>query len=76
MPAASLWHSTVTEPELSAGGGLLDPRHPDTQRAVEKIADSIEVRPPHRILNPKRNTWREAGLLACSSTEAPNGAKR
>lgn len=64
LRAASLWHSTVTEAELSAAAGLLDPRHPDTERAVQKIAHSIEVRPPHRILNPQRDLWREGGILS------------
>jgi predicted nucleic acid-binding protein len=64
LRTASLWHSTVTEAELSSAVGLLDPAHPETERAVRQIADSIERRAAHRILNPNRDTWREAGILS------------
>jgi len=64
LRAASLWHSTVTEAELSAAVGFLDPAHPETEEAVSKIADSIGLRAEHRILNPDRDTWREAGILS------------
>jgi predicted nucleic acid-binding protein len=61
---ASLWHSSVTEAELAALAGLLDPTHPETPRVIAKVAASIELRPQHRILTPDRETWREAGILA------------
>jgi predicted nucleic acid-binding protein len=64
LRAASLWHSTVTEAELSATAGLLDPAHEGTDAVVARIAESIELRPEHRILNPDREAWREAGMLA------------
>jgi predicted nucleic acid-binding protein len=64
LRAASLWHCTVTEAELSAAAGLLDPRHAETDRAVQRIADSVELRPAHRILNPDREAWRDAGILS------------
>jgi predicted nucleic acid-binding protein len=64
LRAGNLWHSTVTEAELSAVAGLLDPSHPATQDAIAQIAASIELRPPHRILAPDRDAWREAGILA------------
>jgi predicted nucleic acid-binding protein len=64
LRAASLWHSTVTECELSALAGLLDPGHPDSARAIDQVLASIERRPPHRIVNPDRETWREAGVIA------------
>lgn len=62
--AASLWHSTVTESELSAIAGLLDPGHPDTSRATHQVLASIEQRPSHRIVNPDLEVWRDAGILA------------
>lgn len=55
---------TVTEAELSAAAGLLNPAHPETERTVGRIAESIELRPEHRILDPDRDTWRDAGLLS------------
>ena len=64
LRTASLWHSTVTEAELAALAGLLDPAHPDTARVIAQVAASVELRPEHRILTPDRDTWREAGILA------------
>ncbi|MGH9598896.1 MAG: type II toxin-antitoxin system VapC family toxin [Terracidiphilus sp.] len=64
LRAASLWHSTVTEAELAALAGLLDPAHPQTAGVIAQVAASIDLRPPHRILAPDRETWREAGILA------------
>jgi predicted nucleic acid-binding protein len=62
--STSLWHSSVTESELSALAGLLDPQHPHTQRALEQVFASIKRRPPHRIVNPDREVWRDAGVVA------------
>ncbi len=64
LRAGSLWHSTVTEAELSVVAGLLSPTHADTQKVVDKVGTSIEMRPAQRILNPDREIWREAGILA------------
>ena len=64
LRAGSLWHSPVTEAELAALAGLLNPAHPDTSRAIAQVAASIDARPAHRILTPDRDTWREAGILA------------
>jgi predicted nucleic acid-binding protein len=64
LRVASLWHSTVTECELCALAGLLNPVHPDTARAVDEVLASVEVRPAHRIVNPDREIWREAGVVA------------
>lgn len=64
LRTASLWHCPVTEAELTALAGLLDPAHPGTARAIAQVAASIELRPAHRILTPDRDTWREAGILA------------
>lgn len=60
----SLWHSTVTEGELAAFAGLLDPTHPETERVIARVAASINLRPIHQILTPERDIWREAGILA------------
>lgn len=64
LRAASLWHSSVTEAELAALAGLLDPAHPETAGVIAQVAASIDQRPEHRILTPDRETWREAGILA------------
>jgi len=64
LDAGSLWHSTVTEAELAVLSGLLDPKHAGTAKVIAQIAASIEMRPAHRILNPDRDIWREAGILA------------
>jgi predicted nucleic acid-binding protein len=58
------WHSTVTECEMAALLGLLDPDNPHTASVLDRVAVSIEQRPAHRILNPDREVWREAGMLA------------
>jgi predicted nucleic acid-binding protein len=63
LRTGSLWHSTVTEAELAALAGLLDPTHPDTAGVVAQVAASVELRPVHRILTPDRGIWREAGIL-------------
>ena len=64
LRAGDLWHSTVTESELAALAGLLDPKHPDTASVVSQVAEAIDQRPEHRILSPNRDVWREAGILA------------
>jgi predicted nucleic acid-binding protein len=53
----------VTECELSALAGLLNPDHPDTPHAIDQVLASIERRPNHRIVNPDREVWRDAGIL-------------
>lgn len=64
LRAGSLWHSTVTEAELAAIAGLLDPKRPETASVIAQVAESIDLRPAHRILTPDRDIWREAGMLA------------
>ncbi len=59
-----IWHSTVTEAELMALPGLLDPSHLGTSKAIQQVVASVERRPRHRILNPDREVWREAGIIA------------
>jgi predicted nucleic acid-binding protein len=44
--------------------GLLDPKRAETQHVVAQVSSLIEMRPAHRILNPDREIWREAGILA------------
>jgi len=58
------WHSTVTESELLTMIGLLDPNHPLSADLVGKVTESIERRSTQRIVNPDRETWREAGIVA------------
>ncbi len=64
LRAGSVWHSSVTEAELAALTGVLDPGHADTRDVLARIDASIEQRPSHRILTPDREVWREAGILA------------
>ena len=64
LRTGNLWHSSVTEADLAALAGLLDPAHPDTASVIAQVAASIELRSEHRILTPDRDTWREAGILA------------
>ena len=64
LRTGSLWHSSVTEAELAALAGLLDPRNPETAHVIAQVGASIDLRPEHRVLTPDRETWREAGILA------------
>jgi predicted nucleic acid-binding protein len=64
LRATTLWHSTVTECELSALAGLLDPEHPETARTLKQVFASIQQRPSHRVVNPDRQVWRNAGVVA------------
>jgi predicted nucleic acid-binding protein len=64
LRSGSLWHSTVTEAELSAAAGVLDPAHRDTAGVLAQIAASIDLRPAHRTIVPDRDIWRDAGMLA------------
>ena len=64
LRAAEAWHSPVTEAELAAACGMLDPAHPGTQKVVEKICKIIERRPNHRMIIPDTDIWREAWVLS------------
>jgi predicted nucleic acid-binding protein len=64
LRAADAWHSTVTEAELAATCGLLDPAHPNTQDILTQLASIIERRPAHRTLTPDQEIWRSAGVLS------------
>ena len=64
LRAAEAWHSPVTEAELSAAIGLLDPGHPGTSEIVEQITAVIKRRPSYRSILPDPEIWREAGTLS------------
>ncbi len=64
LRAAEAWHSPVTEAELSATIGLLDPGHPGTSEIIEQIAAVIERRSSYRTIVPDPEIWREAGILS------------
>jgi predicted nucleic acid-binding protein len=62
--AADAWHSTVTEAELIAPCGFLDPDHPSTVETTRQIVSVIERRPAHRTIAPDREIWLVAGVLS------------
>jgi predicted nucleic acid-binding protein len=64
LRAAEAWHSPVTEAELAASCGLLDPAHVQTRGIMEQIVAVIERRPSHRTLTTDSEVWREAGILS------------
>ena len=64
LRAADAWHSPVTEAELAAACGLLDPDHLQTRKIIEEIAALIDRRPVQRTVVPDQNVWREAGIFS------------
>ena len=64
LRAAEAWHSPVTEAELAAGIGLLDPARPHAREITEQISTVIERRPTYRTIAPDPEIWREAGVLS------------
>jgi len=64
LRAAEAWHSPITEAELSAAIGLLDPGHPGTSEIIEQITAVLEHRPSYRTIVPDPEIWREAGILS------------
>ncbi len=64
LRAAEAWHSPVTEAELAAAIGLLDPARPETREIIDQIGAVIERRPSYRTIQPDSGTWREAGILS------------
>ena len=64
LRATEAWHSPMTDAELSAAIGLLDPAHSDTREIIEQIAAVIERRPSYRTIVPDPEIWREAGILS------------
>lgn len=61
---ADAWHSTVTEAELIASCGLLNPDDPRTPETIRQVAAVIELRPPHRTVAPDREIWLAAGVFS------------
>ena len=64
LRASEAWHSPVTEVELAATCGLLDPAHSRTREIVEQVAAIIDRRPSYRTITPDGAIWREAGILS------------
>lgn len=64
LRATEAWHSPVTEAELAAAIGLLDPARLETREIVEQIRAVIERRPSYRTIVPDPEIWREAGILS------------
>ena len=64
LRATEAWHSPVTEAELAATCGLLDPAHSQTPGIIEQIAAVIDRRPSYRTITPDPEIWREAGVLS------------
>lgn len=64
LRATEAWHSPVTEAELAAAIGLLDPAQSETRDIVEQITAVIERRPSYRTIVPDAEIWREAGMLS------------
>lgn len=64
LRAAEAWHSPVTEAELAAAIGLLDPAYPHNREITEQISNVIDRRPSYRTIAPDPEIWREAGVLS------------
>ena len=64
LQANEAWHSPVTEAELAASCGRLDPSHVRTRENIELIREVIESRPRHRTITPDVEIWQEAGILS------------
>jgi predicted nucleic acid-binding protein len=64
LRAAEAWHCPVTEAELAAAIGMLNPVHPQTREVIIQISDVIEQRPAYRTIVPDVEIWREAGVLS------------
>jgi len=64
LRAADAWHSTVTEAELIAPCGFLNPSHPGTAQTIKQITAVIEQRPAHRTVAPDREIWLIGGILS------------
>lgn len=58
------WHSPVTEAELAAAIGLLDPAQPETRGVIEQVIAVIERRPTYRTITPDSDVWLDAGILS------------
>lgn len=60
---AWVYHCAVTEAELVAVRAALDPKHPGSPYAAEKITRSLAERLPCRSLTPDCDIWRREGRL-------------
>jgi predicted nucleic acid-binding protein len=64
LRATEAWHSPVTEAELAATCGLLDPAHFQTPAIIEQVAAVINRRSSYRTITPDPEIWRDAGVLS------------
>ena len=64
LRATEAWHSPVTEAELAATRGLLEPAHSQTREIIEQVVAVIDRRPGYRTITPDSEIWREAGILS------------
>jgi predicted nucleic acid-binding protein len=64
LRAVEAWHSPVTEAELIAAVGLLEPHHSKTRAVIDRIAAIIDQRPAQRTIVPDVIVWREASILS------------
>jgi predicted nucleic acid-binding protein len=63
LRAADAWHSTVAESELASACALIDPGHRNTRSVIKQIIAILNRMPPHRMICPDREVWRDAGIL-------------
>jgi hypothetical protein len=54
----------VTDSEIAAAVGLLDPADPRTAKAVNQLVRLVEKQAAHRVLSPDPAIWRDAGLTS------------
>jgi predicted nucleic acid-binding protein len=64
LRAVEAWHAPVTEAELIAAVGLLEPNNSRTRPIIDKIATVIDQRPTQRTIVPDVIVWREASILS------------
>ena len=57
-------HSSVALSELTHLFGRLDPDHPETANALQRLADAIDAIPASRLSRPSLRAFGEAGMLA------------
>jgi hypothetical protein len=57
-------HSTVAAQELMHTVGVLDPKHPRSESAVEQIGLTISGMRPHRVFTPDADVLERAALLS------------
>jgi hypothetical protein len=60
----------VTEAELAATCGLLDPAHSQTAEIIEEVAAVIDRRPSYRTITP---VWFVKGYVWCQNQETRYG---